>query len=167
MVTTVWGIWTNWNKVRHGKSRKPAFVLARWTKIYLEDYLIANHEVRPYRKFVEEVWQLPKPPWYKVNMDGATFDQQKETGVRIVIWDHLGAVVVALSKKLTAPLGAFEVEAKAIEEAVEFSWDMGIRDCVFESDALVLVTNAMLRLTDPPYLQVSLCPVQSCTSHWK
>nr|POE65381.1 hypothetical protein CFP56_71824 [Quercus suber] len=48
MVTTAWGIWTNQNEVQHGKSRKLASELARWTKNYLEDYLIANHEVRPY-----------------------------------------------------------------------------------------------------------------------
>ena len=57
--------------------------------------------------------------------------------------------MAALSKKLTAPLGALETEAKAMEEAVEFAWNMGIRDCVFESDAQI-VTNAMLRLTDAP-----------------
>ena len=45
MVMTAWGIWTNRNEVRHGKSGKPATVLARWTKNYLEEYLTANHDV--------------------------------------------------------------------------------------------------------------------------
>lgn len=67
----------------------------------------------------------------------------------MVVQDHHGVVVAALSKKLKAPLGALEVEAKAMEEAVNFAWDMGIRVCIFESDALTVV-NAMLRLTDPP-----------------
>ena len=57
--------------------------------------------------------------------------------------------MAALSKKLSVPLGALEMEAKAMEEAIEFAWNMGIRDCVFESDAQI-VTNAMLRLTDAP-----------------
>ncbi|XP_023871669.1 uncharacterized protein LOC111984279 [Quercus suber] len=149
MVTTAWGIWTSRNEVRHGRSRKPAIVLARWKKNYLEEYLIANHVVRPYRESVEAVWQPPKPPWYKANMDGATFEQQKEVGIGVVIRDHHGIVVAALSKKLTAPLGALETEAKAMEEAVEFAWNIGIRDCVFESDAQI-VTNAMLRLAEPP-----------------
>ena len=54
MVMTAWGIWTNLNEVRHGKSGKPATVLAWWTKNYLEEYLTANHDVRPYREPVEE-----------------------------------------------------------------------------------------------------------------
>ena len=50
---------------------------------------------------------------------------------------------------MKAPLGALKVEAKAMEEEITFAWDMGIRDCIFESDALTIV-NAMLRLTNPP-----------------
>ena len=149
MVTTAWGIWTNRNEVRHGKSRKLAFVLARWTKNYLEVYLMANHSTRPYKESTEATWQLPKPLWFKANMDGTVFAQQREAEVGVVIRDHYGAVVAALSKKLKAPLGAFEVEAMAMEEAATFAWDMGIRDYIFESDSLKVV-NAMLRLTNPP-----------------
>ena len=82
-------------------------------------------------------------------MDGAVFSQQKEAGVRIVMKDHHGAMVAALSKKIKALLGAIELESKAMEEAINFAWDIGIRDCLFESDSLSVV-NAMLRLTNPP-----------------
>ena len=58
-------------------------------------------------------------------------------------------MVAALSKKIKALLGAIELESKAMEEAINFAWDMGIRDCLFESDSLSVV-NAMLRLTNPP-----------------
>lgn len=68
-----------------------------------------------------------------------------------MIWDHHGAMVAMLSKKLKALLGAFEVEAKAMKEVITFAWDMGIQECMFESDSLTVV-NAMLRLTDPPSL---------------
>ena len=133
-----WGIWTNRNEVRHGILGEPASVLARWTKEYLENYVLANHSPRPYKESVEATWQPPKPPWYEANMDGAIFSQQKETGIGVVIRDHHKAV-----------LGAIEVEAKAMEEAVNFTWDIGIRDCLFESDSLTVV-NAMLCLTNPP-----------------
>ena len=36
-----------------------------------------------------------------------------------------------------------------MEEAVNFAWDMGIRECMFESDSLSVV-NAMLLFPDPP-----------------
>ena len=118
MVMTAWGIWTNRNEVHPGKSRKRASVLARWTKEYLENYVMANHSPRPYKESVEATWQPPKPSWHEANMDDAIFSQQKETGIGVVIRDHHEAVVAALSKKLKALLGAIEVEAKAMEEAV-------------------------------------------------
>ena len=152
MATTAWGIWSNRNKVRHGKSRKPASILAWWTKGYLENFLMANHNFRPYQEPVEAVWQLPKSPWYKINTVGPVFERRKEMGIWIIIWDHHSATTVTLSKKLQVPLGPLEVEAKAMEEAITFAWDMahmGFKECIFKSDAQVMV-NVVLRLSDPP-----------------
>ena len=39
----------------------------------------------------------------------------------LVIHDHEGRVVVALSKRLHYPLGPLEAEVKAMEEIVEFA----------------------------------------------
>lgn len=43
-----------------------------------------------------------------------------------MIHDHEGQVVAALSKKLWYPLGPLNAEAKTLEEAIEFAWDVGI-----------------------------------------
>ncbi|XP_050259076.1 uncharacterized protein LOC126704086 [Quercus robur] len=110
---------------------------------------MANYTTRPFKDSVEARWQPPKPPWYKANMDGAVFTQQKEAGIGVVIRDHHGEVVAALSKRIKAPLGAVEIEAKAMEEGVRFAWEMGIRDCLFKSDSLTVV-NAMQRRTEVP-----------------
>ena len=85
-------------------------------------------------------------------MDGAVFAQQHASGVGVVIRDHEGLVVAALSKKLWYPLGPLEAEAKAMEEAVEFAWHVGIRDAHFECDS-ILVSDAVRGLTIP---QVSI-----------
>ena len=61
------------------------------------------------------------PPWYKINTDGGVFLQQQATGVGMVIHDHEGKVVVALSKKLHYSLWPLGVEVKAMEEVVEFA----------------------------------------------
>nr|XP_023915109.1 uncharacterized protein LOC112026651 [Quercus suber] len=67
---------------------------------------------------------------------------QHATGVAAVIRDHEGRVVAALSKKLHYPLGPLEANAKAMEEAVELAWDVGIQDAHFESYSLIL-SNAI------------------------
>ena len=60
------------------------------------------------------------PPWYKINTDGVVFLQQQATGVGMVIRDHEGKVVAALSNKLHYSLWPLEVEVKAMEKVVEF-----------------------------------------------
>lgn len=55
-----------------------------------------------------------------------------------VIYDENGHLIAALSKKIDAPLGALEAEAKALESGLHFTLEMGIYDLVIESDSLIL-----------------------------
>ena len=41
-------------------------------------------------------------------------------------------MVAALSQHLRLPLGPLEAEAKAMDVAASFAWDIGIRDVIFE-----------------------------------
>ena len=60
----------------------------------------------------------------------------------MVIRDSAGEMVAALSQKLARPLGALEIEAKAMEVAVQFALDVGVRDVTFEGDFLS-ICNAL------------------------
>ena len=58
-------------------------------------------------------------------------------------------MIGACSKKIDAPLGAIEVEAKAVKMGLHFAKDMSIQDFTPESDSLTLV-NASRDLSPPP-----------------
>ena len=67
----------------------------------------------------------------------------------ILIQDAAGQLIGACSKKIDAPLGAIEVEAKAVEMGLHFAKDMSIQDFTLESNSLSLV-NALRDLSPPP-----------------
>ena len=53
----------------------------------------------------------------------------------MIIRDSAGMVIAALSQKLVLPLGALEIEAKAIEVGVQFALDVRVRDVTLERDS--------------------------------
>ena len=114
----------------------------------LEEFQLANFQPSQTVMHDREQWTNPSPPWYKVNVDGAVFEAQQASGVGVIIRDHGGLVAAALSKKVFYPLGPLEVEAKALEEAVDFAWDVGIRGVHFECDSKMIV-DAVLGVSCP------------------
>lgn len=71
-------------------------------------------------------WSSLAEPWFKLNVGGATFSTHKSAGIGAVICDHAMRVEAVWSKKLYTPLGPMEIEAKSLEEGVNFAWDVGI-----------------------------------------
>ena len=146
---TAWGIWSNRNEIQTGGSRKSASLIASWTKDYLEEFQVANLRVKLKQLDPAAGWFPPHPSWYKINVDGAIFENLREVGIGVIIRDHFGSVTAALSKKIQAPLGPLETEAKIMEEGMQFAWDMGIRSAIFEGD-LEVAFHSLLGSATPP-----------------
>lgn len=53
----------------------------------------------------------------------------------MVVRDGEGNVLAAMSKRVLASSATLEAEAKSMEAAVQFAWDMGFRDIVCETDS--------------------------------
>lgn len=92
-----------------------------------------NQEVGPLT-----IWKPPARERYKVNVDGAVFKHRKKASISVLIRNETGEVIAALSKLVNAPLGAAEIEAKAMEARVLFASDVGIRKAVFKGDSLTI-----------------------------
>ncbi|XP_075640174.1 uncharacterized protein LOC142611910 [Castanea sativa] len=84
-------------------------------------------------------WWPPKPGWYKVNTDGAIFEDLRGCGVGVVIRNDRGEIMGAMSKKLDLPLRVLEVETKAVEEGLWFAANFGLKDIIIECDAQQVV----------------------------
>ena len=149
VVTIAWVMWTNHNEVRHSGTKKTGEALVKWSTQYLAEYRSANSLPEPIQRSQIVRWSPPPPARYKMNLDGAVFKAQKFVGIGVLIRDEQGRVVAALSQKLNAPLGALEVEAKAVEVAILFARDVGISDFIMVGDSLI-VYNALCGHSSPP-----------------
>ena len=94
-------------------------------------------------------WLPPRANWFKINVDGAVFESQKAASLVVIIRDDRGRVEVAMSKKVLAPLGALETEAKAFEAGLLLARDIVIQDVILEGDSLVIY-NALCEVSLPP-----------------
>ena len=101
--------------MRLGGARQSIGHILQWTWTYLEEFQLANHLLTEPRFVSEVLWSPPKPPWFKVNIDGVVFSSLKFVGVGIVVRDQWGNVAAAMSKLVKALLGPLEMGAKAME----------------------------------------------------
>ena len=149
VVTIAWSAWFNRNKTRLGEARQNPQEILRRAHSILHDFQLAHLRPTQLKETMDGRWVPPVFPWYKVNIDAAVFSQLGMSGVSVIIRDHLGSVVTALSKRLPLLLDPLEAEAKAMDEATIFAWDIGFRDVIFELDSM-LVCHAIENPMDVP-----------------
>ena len=151
VITIAWALWNNRNEIRNGGERKLGQRLVQLAMEYLAKYGAAMELTDSVGLVVElpVKWTPPREGWFKINVDGAILSKQKNAGIGVLIRDELGRVEAALSKKVDAPLGAVEVEAKALKAGLMFARDEGLQNVVLEGDSLVLI-NALCGTASPP-----------------
>ncbi|XP_075665803.1 uncharacterized protein LOC142635550 [Castanea sativa] len=133
--------------MRVGQPRQMGSQILRKARGILSEFQLAHHCPLQHREAMDSRWVPPSPPWYKINVDAAVFNNSVGGGA--LIWDHDRSLVPAMSKHLPLPLGPLEAKGKAMDEAVSFAWDMRIRDVIFETDSQI-VFDALSGTITPP-----------------
>ena len=148
-ITTAWCMWYNKNRARHGSPRQSSNEILHKARTVMEDFQVAHFACPHSTDPSDTRWVPPSNPWFKVNTDAAIFKNLGTEGIGTVIRDHAGTVIAALSQHLHLPLGTLEAEAKAMDVAVSFAWDVGVQEVIFETDSHVIFT-ALSGSTIPP-----------------
>ena len=111
--------------MRHSKPRSQASAILQKERFLLDEFQMVNFKISTCVHDNNMRWTPPMIPWFKLNVDGATF-AHLDSGFWAIIRDHAGRVEAALSVHFAASLGPLETNAKAMEEGVLFAWDVGI-----------------------------------------
>ena len=80
-------------------------------------------------------WHPPTQGVVKINCDGATFQEQKKSGIGIVIQDNNGLGMASMSKLLPQLYTPMEIEALATSTALEFASELGFGLAILETDS--------------------------------
>ena len=137
-MTLCWEIWKNRNSVRHGGTGRSGKAIVQRALALMQEYHAVTEEAPTPRPTEAVKWHPPDHPCYKVNVDAAVLKELNATGMGMVVRDWEGNVLAAMSKRIPAPLATLEAEAKSMETAVLFAWEMGFREVVCETDSLGL-----------------------------
>ena len=85
-----------------------------------------------------------KPPGdYKVNFDGAMFNESDEAGAGIVVRDSRGLVVAAMAEKIIKPHSVKCLELLAARRAVIFAKEIGLQQSHFEGDSEAVIKGLL------------------------
>ena len=95
-----------------------------------------------------ERWTPPPPGVFKVNVDGATSEDGRNSSVWAVIRDSCGAITVACCKYFQGHYSVVEVEALAVDAGILLAHNMKISQVIIESDAVSTVSDIFAKLVD-------------------
>ena len=119
-----WSVWYNRNQVAFESNCQLPGQFWRFTRSFLQDYKGALCALNTNPVKESSRWTPPLPGVFKINVDGATSEDGRNSSVGAVIRDSCGAVLVACSKFLQGQFSVEEVEALAMEAGILLARDM-------------------------------------------
>ena len=109
-------------------------------------------------------WTPPPLGVFKVNVDGASSDQEGSSSVGVVIRDSSGQVMAALCLPLQSHFSAALTEVFALEQGVLFAQELQLPRVIFESDALAVIQAVNDKATGSFYGYLIQGILQICES---
>ena len=109
-----WCVWQRRNRIRE---KQPTWevvdIVKRAAKRLQEFHDVQKQLPRNKIQRGETRWKPPNPGIYKINFDGAIFEDSALAGLGVVIRDSAGLIIAAFGQKIRLPSSVDLVEAMA------------------------------------------------------
>ena len=86
-----------------------------------------------------QTWTPLSEGFYKINFDGAIFENFGRAGLGVVVRDVEGMVIAALSQNIQLPSSVDSVEALAARRAIILAQEISLTQVVVEGDSLKVI----------------------------
>ncbi|KAF8399913.1 hypothetical protein HHK36_015783 [Tetracentron sinense] len=169
-LVTAWAIWKSQNGLIFKGDKKDPMYTALFASSFLQDYVEAQEKLE-----VSEIkhpvrWSSPMECCYKINVDSATFLEAEASGIGIIIMNHKGEVMAAMSKRISIHYSAKVVEAMAAREGLNFARVLGFQHVLLEGDSIQVIKTSVSKELDLPVVgavtedvKVLMCHFKECT----
>jgi ribonuclease HI len=144
-----WLLWQRRNKKRLGQDVLDINQVGNKARAYLTEF-VSSFETPPPTELIPAVnikWQPSRDFVFKVNYDGAVFQETNEAGIGVIVRNQAGKVMATLVQKVRYPQSVECIEAWAAKRAVQFISEIGLSEAEFEGDSKTVV--AALNVSHP------------------
>ena len=108
----------------------------KFAKRYLQDYKEASSSFGKDKTCVTSSWRPPPARVFKINVDGATSENGRNSSVGVIIRDSKGMTVAASANYLLGQFSVLETETLAVECGILLAREMGLVQIIIETDAI-------------------------------
>ena len=140
--TIAWHLWTRRNKLRLNEDAIPLNRIVLEAKRFLSLHQqLGSKSPRQQARPKAVKWTPPDQHSFKTNFDGALFSDTGEAGLGVVIRDHAGEIIAALSEKIPQPPLVTCLELLAARRAAIFVHEVGLQDSIMEGNSETVINS--------------------------
>ena len=122
-----WCVWQRRNRIREKQPTWEVVDIVKTAAELLQEFHdVQKQSSRNIIQRDETCWKTPNPEIYKINFDGAIFEDSELVGLGVVIRDSAGLIIAALNQKICLPSSLDLEEAMAASRALSFAREISI-----------------------------------------
>ena len=140
---TSWSMWNRRNQLRFKESACPLNQILPLAKERKREFQCLQPTTLKMQHRKHTTWKPPNKDCYKVNYDGAIFEQQGKVGLGVVIRNSNGEVMASMSQLVQLPTTVSQVEAMATRKATEFALEIGFDKIILEGNSEIVYKDLM------------------------